>query len=69
MSMFQEALPKEEETIPADTQGFLRWLHRRWPHQCPEPGTPPEEIYRYAGARALVDAMMFRVLGPDKDEW
>lgn len=67
--MFYEAMPQEEDSIPADTEGFLRWLHRRWPHQCPNPGEPLEEIHRYAGARALVDAMMYRVIGPDKSDW
>lgn len=55
--------------VPVDTEGFLRWLDKRWPHQCPKPGESLEEIHRYAGARALIDAMMFRVFGPDKSEW
>lgn len=60
---------EQDEELPSRTEDFLRWLHQRYPHQCPPTGTPLEEIHRYAGAREMIDAMMFRAFGPDKNDW
>ena len=65
---FIEGEAREEE-LPRDTESFLRWLHRQHPHQCPQPGDSLEEIYWYAGKRALIDGLMIRYFGPDKRDW
>ena len=65
-----EAEPeKKAEELPKDTESFLHWLHRYWPHRCPSLGDSPEAIHRYAGARALIDSLLHQVLGSDESEW
>lgn len=69
MNELDDITEEEEERLPAKTEDFLRWLHKRYPHQCPPAGLSLEEIHRYAGMREVIDAMMFRMFGPDKRDW
>ena len=40
---------------------LVQWLDKQYPHLCARPGESLEDIWRAAGARALVDSLLTRL--------
>lgn len=44
--------------LPIDAKRLIEQLNQQYPHRCPMPHMSEREIWMYAGARAVVDALI-----------
>jgi hypothetical protein len=47
-----------KSTTPPIPRDLVEWLDRTYPERCPSTGDTLEDIWRYAGARHLVRALL-----------
>ena len=59
----------QQDALPLHSVDLLRELHERYPHRCPDRGENPEDVQRYAGKRELIDNLIYRTYGHDREKW
>ena len=53
--------------IPLDSHELLKLLDSSYPHKCPKPRDTPEDMWRYAGKRELIDLLLMAKNNPSKN--